>query len=141
IAEFPDLIRVVDAGSAFAAIDRITHQGVGTKVDREDCHFGVFRKMREQYLAQRAAGGASYQPARNTITNPAAGSLGSYGADANPIQDATTREVAALFDSLYSLMLRMLGYAFTGSDLASRQLLARMAIALMVTVVRPLGEA
>ena len=56
--------------------------------------------------------------------------------------DPTTLEGAKLFDSLYSLMLRMLGYTFTPSgDPALRRTFGQSAIIMMATVLKPLGEA
>jgi Ferritin-like len=143
LVDFPDLIRVVDLSSAKAAIERITHQGEGNKTDREDCHFGIFRGILKEYCALFPEEGSTPGPARTVVSNPVVDPSESYGArDARPITGTPAREMAALFDSLYSLMLRMLGHAFTGIGASiDRRAIAQLAIAMMVSVLRPLGEA
>jgi hypothetical protein len=143
LVDFPDLVRVVDLPSAKAAIEQLTHQGEGNKTDRQDCHFGIFRRIQQEYREVFPNHDATTGPARAVMSNPVVEPSQSYGApDANPITGRAARESAALFDSLYSLMLRMLGHAFTGigSD-AERRSIAQLAIAMMVSILRPLGEA
>jgi Ferritin-like len=143
LVDFPDLVRVVDLPSAQAAIQQLTHQGEGNKTDREDCHFGIFRRIQKEYRAVFTDHDTASGPARAVMSNPVVEPSQSYGApDARPITGSTARKTAALFDSLYSLMLRMLGHAFTGvgSD-AERRTIAQMAIAMMVSVMRPVGQA
>jgi hypothetical protein len=143
IVDFPDIVKVVDEVSALIAVDRITRQGEGTSLDRTDCHFGVFAAILAAYEQERRLVGDTFQPARRALSNPAAAPLGSYGApDANLLTEETTLRVAKLFDSIYSLMLRMLGHAFTGSgDESARHMFSQTAFAAMTTVVKPLGEA
>jgi hypothetical protein len=66
-----------------------------------------------------------------------------YGANANPIDDPLAAQVAALFDSVYSLMLRMLAWSFefdaAGLEEQLKQFCA-VAIDLMPRVLLPLGE-
>jgi hypothetical protein len=141
LVDFPDIVRVVDLDSARKAIHLITHQGEGNETDRADCHFGIFVKLRGDLLEQHKRN-PEFSPAHPTILNPAVDTSEGYGAPhATRIENNHTRRVANLFDALYSLMLRMLGYTFTpcgSSEL--RQLLGQSAIVLMATVLKPLGE-
>jgi len=141
LVDFPDIVRVVDLDSARKAIHLITHQGEGNETDRADCHFGIFVKLRGDLLEQQKRN-PEFSPAHPTILNPAVDTSEGYGAPhATRIENNHTRRVASLFDGLYSLMLRMLGYTFTpcgSSEL--RQMLGQSAIMLMATVLKPLGE-
>jgi hypothetical protein len=106
---FPDLVAVVDRDSAIAAIEEITHQGEGRAQDREDSHFGVFVGMLKEILDAKSG---DFSPARPAMRNPSARMERSYGAKSNPIGNPLAAQVAALFDSVYSLMLRILAWSF-----------------------------
>jgi hypothetical protein len=142
LVDFPDIVRIVDVGSARKAVQLITHQGEGTDIDRSDCHFGIFLKLLEG-LKEQQRHNPQFSPAYPCITNPAVNTSPEYGApDATLIQNNYSREVAKLFDSLYSLMLRMLGYTFSPCGSADlRAAFGQSAILMMVTVLKPLGEA
>jgi hypothetical protein len=144
LVDFPDILKIVDKASAVEAIRRITHQGEGTVRDRLDCHFGMFTKVLREFEAEQTASGKKFQPARNTIKNPVAKYRGDYGAPTgNIIEDEYTRRVSDLFDNVYVLMLRLLTYVFSNST-AEAALLKRfstISVALMPTVILPLGEA
>jgi hypothetical protein len=147
LVDFPDIVKVHDRKSAEAAINNITHQGEGTDRDRVDCHFGIFHKiLADLELEEKESRHRKelFLPARNVIENPAAQNRGDYGApEAKQIEDPYTRNVAELFDSVYSMMLRMLSYV-SGSntgDIAFLQRFASFAIAAMPSVILPLGEA
>jgi hypothetical protein len=144
LADFPDIVKVVDLKSAHEAIVRITHQGEGTVVDRTDCHFGMFTNVLRELEAEQAASGDGFAPARNTIENPVAHYRADYGAlKGNVIENEYTREVAELFDDVYVLMLRILSYVFSNStgDVELLRKFSRIAITMMPTVILPLGEA
>lgn len=142
LIDFPDIVRVVDVDSARRAIHLITHQGEGNETDRTDCHFGIFMMIREA-LQKEHARNPNFSPAHPTIVNPAVDTSEEYGAPhATHIQNRHTRQVATLFDGLYSLMLRMLSYTFTPCGSAGlRHTLGQSAIVMMATVLKPLGEA
>ena len=142
LVHFPDLIPVVDRASAIKAIEEITEQGEGTNRDREDSHFGAFVAMMKELLDSRARG-SGFSPARPAMRNPSAVLERGYGADSNPIDDSLSGQVAALFDSVYSLMLRMLAWSFEFDSAGVEEQLKKfcsVAIDLMPRVLLPMGE-
>lgn len=142
LVHFPDLVAVVDRASAKKAIEEITEQGEGTNRDRHDSHFGAFVTILKELL-DSGAQGAGFSPARPAMRNPSAALERGYGANANPIDDPLAAQVAALFDSAYSLMLRMLAWGFEFDAAGAEQELTdfcSVAIDLMPRVLLPLGE-
>ncbi len=142
LVHFPDLVEVNDRASAVKAIHTITEQGEGTSRDRDDSHFGAFVAILKELLESRAQG-SNFSPARPAMTNPSAGLALGYGADANPIDDPLAARLAGLFDSVYSLMLRMLAWSFEFDAAGNEPQLkcfCSTAIDLMPRVLLPLGE-
>jgi hypothetical protein len=142
LVHFPDLVAVVDRASAIKAIEEITEQGEGTKHDRDDSHYGAFVAILKDLLDSREQG-SGFSPARPAMSNPSAGVQRGYGAEANPIEDPLAVRVAGLFDSTYSLMLRMLAWGFEFDAKGVEQQLKNFcatAIDLMPRVLLPLGE-
>lgn len=142
LVHFPDLVPVVDRASAIRAIEEITEQGEGTKKDRDDSHYGAFVAMLNDLLDSQASG-SGFSPARPAMRNPSALAETNYGASANPIEDKLAARVAALFDSSYSLMLRMLAWSFEFDSAGNDQQLKEFCTAtidLMPRVLLPLGE-
>lgn len=142
LVHFPDLVAVHDRPSALKALEEITEQGEGRVHHRENSHFEAFVIILKDLQAS-GKHGSSFSPARPAMSNPCAALEPGYGANSNPIDDPLSAQVAALFDSVYSLMLRMLAWSFefdaTGVE---RQLRAfcSAAIDLMPRVILPLGE-
>jgi hypothetical protein len=142
LVHFPDLVPVVDRASAIKAIETISEQGEGTKHDRHDSHFGAFVAILKELTASRASG-SGFSPARPAMENPSAGFEAGYGAEANPIGDELAAQVAALFDSVYSLMLRMLAWSFEFDSAGVEGQLKKFCtttIDIMPRVLLPLGE-
>jgi hypothetical protein len=142
LVHFPDLVPVIDRASALKAIGEITEQGEGTQRDRKDSHFGAFVAILKELLDSRARG-SDFSPARPAMRNPSATSVRGYGANSNPIGDLLAGQVAALFDSVYSLMLRMLAWSFEFDSTRFEDQLKKfcsVAIDLMPRVLLPLGE-
>jgi len=135
LAHFPDIVKVYDTASARLAIGRIVEQGEGAPEDRVDCHYGIFRQIRDEWTSLPTFP----DPARPALTNPEL-----EGSPQSPrrLSDLRARRAADLFDDVYGLMLRMLAYTFTNSsaDAETRRLFAHQAIELMVAVIKPLGE-
>jgi len=142
LVHFPDLVPVVDRASAIRAIHEITEQGEGNNRDRDDSHFGAFVAILRELLDTKAQG-SSFSPSRPVMHNPSAALERGYGANSNPIDDLLAARVAAFFDSVYSLMLRMLAWSFEfDSEGVEDQLkkFCSLAIDLMPRVLLPLGE-
>jgi hypothetical protein len=144
LIDFPDIVKVVDRGSATEAINRITHQGEGTAADRADCHFGMFTTVLRELEAVETGAGGNFHPARLCIKNPITEARGDYlSLKGSIIEDTYTQQVSDLFDDIYMLMMRMLSYVFSNAsgDAGTVKRFAAIAIGLMPTVVLPLGEA
>ena len=142
LVQFTDLVPVRDTASALQAIAMITDEGEGVRADRTDCHFGMFRAVLDAFRVETTRGGAAFQPVRPVMSNPVADTRAGYGAAAHPITAPLTRETAELFDAVYALMLRALVFAFGpagGAGEAHRA--AQVALELMTSVIRPLGDA
>jgi hypothetical protein len=142
LIHFPTIVSVTDLASAVKAIETITHQGEGTRIDRDDSHFGAFVAMLKELLDSKSRG-AAFSPARPAMVNPSSGLGLGYGASANAIDDLRAQQVAGLFDSAYSLMLRMLTWSFqvenSGVEAQVKEFCA-VAIDFMPRVILPLGE-
>jgi ferritin-like protein len=143
---FPDLVAVTDRKSALEAIDEITDQGEGRKGHRENSHFMAFVTILKDLL-ETGNGRSQFAPARPAMVNPSAGSVQGYGAKANPIGNPAAAKVAGLFDSAYSLMLRMLAWSFefdaNSEDPKVDEQLKKFcttAIDFMPRVLLPIGE-
>jgi hypothetical protein len=145
---FPDIVRVVDRVSARRAIHAIKLQGEGAPLARDDCHFGIFRTLQHELRASKEPLGGFARPcAGNPVTRvrpdqttgPARPGVHTVTVITHPISAA----LADFFDDLYVLMLRMLAHAFEPGAAADRALpdICQMAIELMVTCLKPVGEA
>jgi len=139
---FQEMVSVTDRASAIKAIETITEQGEGTFHDRDDSHFGAFVAIFKELLDSKQHG-SNFSPARPAMLNPSAARERGYGANSNPIDDLLAAQVAGLFDSAYSLMLRMLSWSFEfDSALAETQVrhFCSVAIDFMPRVLLPIGE-
>jgi hypothetical protein len=142
LVHFPDLVAVHDRASALRALEEITEQGEGRVHHRESSHFEAFVTILKDLQASGTQG-SSFSPARPAMSNPSAAPERGYGAKSNPIDDPLSAKVAALFDSAYSLMLRMLAWSFEFDAAGAEQQLKTFcsaAIDLMPRVILPLGE-
>ncbi len=145
--DFPDLVAVVDVASAVEAIGRITSEGEGTATDRVDCHYGVFRSLRDDYLrvsADALGSNLTFNPVRSAIDNPVTPRASAQRREgANVLSDRSAIAVADLFDAVYQLMLGLLVWVFDSAteDSAARRLFSRQALNSMTSVLKPLGEA
>lgn len=149
LIDFYDILAVTDRESAIAAIHRITEQGEGTQWDREDSHFGVFRHIRAQL------DGLDFTPAFPVADNPyvtrsmrqilveTSGAFSGAGPVVTPILTAAASHAIDLFNDVYVAMLQALAHIFSSSSgsAGARRQIARDALELMITVIKPLGEA
>ena len=149
LVDFPNLVPVKDRSSASAAIVMITEQGEGTPGDREDSHFDVFRDMLEKVRAHpgtaaRPVAENPYVKARRDQIAPHTPALfDKHGIRMTPITDQTAILAVDLFDDVYVSMLQTLAYVFSNAsrDREHLKTFASTALNLMMTVIRPLGEA
>ena len=101
--------------------------------------------IHEEYeqLTQRAkADGRVFEPFRKMLTNPVTRVCGPSDG-LNRIADASSRELAEIFNSVYELMLMMLArfFAHGGETEEQLRLLSRGTLRMMASGLRPLGEA
>lgn len=137
LADFPDLVQVVDRASAIEAIRRVQHQGEGIKTDREDSHFGIFYEMLADLQAILREE-PSFDPAFPALDNPTTRAR----SGANLVTDAATRDVMAIFNDLYVLAMRLLGWVFGPGAPHHEQTkaFARAGVGMMPVILKPLGE-
>jgi Ferritin-like len=138
LADFPDLVRVVDRESALLGVARIQAQGEGSPKDREDCHFGLFCDLADE-LAASPFNEPGLPAAHPTVDNPCVRPT----TGGTRIVEPATAAAMRLFDSVYAAMLRLLGWVFGPAEPehAFTQRAARAGIAAMPIVIKPLGEA
>ena len=150
---FNDIVKVTDHASAQKAIHTITEQGEGTTkgknmpADQVDCHYGLFVSIDDDLckaIEDAKRKGGKFVPSRPCISNPVpAFDSGEAPAGANRITNPFGNDVSALFDNVYSLMLRILQYVFQSGPLPGQmeRQLANTSIQMMTRVLKPLGEA
>jgi len=146
VCHFNEIVKVIDRKTANSAIETIMEQGEGNSNDQMDCHYGLFVKMDQELdeMLGDTKNKTGFIPSRDTIHNPITSiQKGKGPADAHPITDPYTNDVAVLFDNVYSLMLRILQYVFQSGPLPGhmQSTLADIAIQIMTRALKPLGEA
>jgi hypothetical protein len=138
---WPQLIAVTDLTSASAAVEEIIEQGEGARGDWRQAHYGRFLALWQEYHELRDRD-ASFEPTRPVL---AAYSRQPFDS-ATPVPIITeprTHHVAELAAVAYELVLQTLTRFFTHTDETDEQLatLVRVALGLMVGVLRPLATA
>ncbi len=136
---WPELISVTDADSAQRAIDEILEQGEGPRGDWRDAHFGQFVSILDEYLEMRQAN-PDFDPVRPAMA--ANVRLPERDTDIPLIGDPLTARVADLFNVAYEILLLTLERYFAHTEETDAQLkvLADATIALMLGVLKPLGD-
>lgn len=135
---WPQLIKVTDLPTAHAAVDTIVEQGEGVRGNWQTAHFGKFLGVLEEYLAIRGAD-PSFEPARPVLV----GTVRDWpGRDVPLIDDPTTARVVDLFDVVTEIVLLALTryFAATEETDAERKQLAELAVGLMFSGIKSLGE-
>ena len=135
---WPELVAVTDLRSAHAAIDTIVEQGEGVQGEWRTAHFGRFLDVFEEYLTLCRAD-PSFQPARPVLP----GVVRPRGhIDLPVIGDPVTARVADLFDVVNEIVVLALTRFFAAADETAeqRKALADLAVSLMFTSIRPLGQ-
>lgn len=137
LADFPDLIPVIDRRSARNAIARIREQGEGRLGNHDDCHFSIFRNLRAALDAEQKAD-PSFAPAHAVVPNPTHRPY----PGAKVVTDPSARRLMELFNDIYGLAMRVLAWIFgnVGPTTPHSRLFARFGIVVMPVVLRPLGE-
>lgn len=141
--DFPEIVKVTDLETALKGIDKIVEQGEGNNSDDENCHYGIFKSILENYIKEKECSGASFQPVRNVISNPIVHLKAELAVkNGSFIVDTYTAEIADIFDDLYNLMLRVLQFAFSFSfsNPEDRKKLLKFSIAMMPMLIKPLGD-
>ena len=134
-----ELVCVTDLASAKRAIEEILEQGEGPRGEWRDAHFGQFVKILDEYQ-QLSAANPDFNPVRPVM----AASVRQHERDAEHpvISDPLTARVTDLFNVGYEILLQIFErfFAHTEESDAQLQVLADTTIALMVRVIKPLGD-
>jgi hypothetical protein len=136
---WPELVPVTDLASAHRAIDTILEQGEGARGHWQNAHFGQFVRILDEYRQLKAAN-PDFEPARPVLF---ATVRPSQHDDTVPrITEPGTSRCTDLFNVGYEVLLQMLHRYFAHTEETDAQLatLSSTAIALMVGVLKPLGD-
>jgi hypothetical protein len=132
-------VPVTDLASVKRALETVVEQGEGARGDWTHAHFGQFAAMRAEYQALKAAD-PGFEPARPctpTYVRPP------VDVEAEVLcGEPTTARVADIFNVGYEVLLQILARYFGhGHETAEEaQALADAAVALMYTVIKPVGQ-
>jgi CDGSH-type Zn-finger protein/truncated hemoglobin YjbI len=136
---WPELVCVTDLVSARRAIEEILEQGEGPRGVWRDAHFGQFVNILDEYQQLRAAN-PDFDPVRPVL----AANVRQHERDADHpvISDPLTARVTDLFNVSYEILLQIFERFFAHTEESDDQLqvLADATIALMVRVIKPLGD-
>jgi hypothetical protein len=136
---WPDMLPVTDVESACVALDTIVEQGEGARGEWRDAHFGRFHAVLEEFLALKAER-PDFDPARPAVaafTRPPADVP-----EALLISVKSTGMVADLFNASYQALLQLIIRFFLHTEESEKELnvLADVAVGMMINVLRPLGR-
>jgi CDGSH-type Zn-finger protein/truncated hemoglobin YjbI len=136
---WPELVAVTDLASAQRAIDEIVEQGEGPRGAWQNAHFGQFVAILDEFEQLRKANRA-FDPARPVIAANVRPSERDPGCLL--VTDPTAKRVMDLFNVCYEILLLAFQRFFAHTEESDAQLaaLADATVALMVRVVKPLGD-
>jgi len=136
---WPELVAVTDVASAQRAIDEILEQGEGPRGAWQDAHFGQFVAILDEFGQLREANPA-FEPARPVIAANVRPS--ERDPDCLLVTDPTAKRVMDLFNVCYEILLLAFQRFFAHTEETDDQLgvLADATVALMIRVIRPLGD-
>jgi hypothetical protein len=139
LLRWPELVTVTDLASAQNAIDEILEQGEGLRGAWQNAHFGQFVAILDEF-EQLSAANPAFDPARPVIAANVRPS--ERDPDCLLITDPTARRVMDLFNVCYEILLLVLQRFFAHTEETDAQLavLADAAVALMIQVIKPLGD-
>jgi CDGSH-type Zn-finger protein/truncated hemoglobin YjbI len=134
-----ELVAVTDLASAQKAIDTILEQGEGARGHWERAHFGQFVQILDEYRELRAAN-AEFDPVRPVMfatVRPC-----EHDETVPRIGERLTSRVGDLFNVSYEILLQIFERYFAHTEETDEQLgtLAQATIALMIRVLKPLGN-
>ncbi len=136
---WPELVCVTDLASARRAIEEILEQGEGPRGVWRDAHFGQFVNILDEYQ-QLCAANPQFDPVRPVL----AANVRQHERDAEypVISDPLTARVTDLFNVSYEILLQIFERFFAHTEESDGQLevLAGATIALMLRVIKPLGD-
>lgn len=135
---WPELIPVTDLASAQRAVDEILEQGEGPRGEWQNAHFGQFVSILDEYQTMREAN-PDFDPVRPVM---AANVRPIEHADVPLVTDPLTAECMDLFNVGYEILLQALERYFAHTEETDDQLetLAELTLALMFSVIKPLGD-
>jgi CDGSH-type Zn-finger protein/truncated hemoglobin YjbI len=136
---WPELVAVTDLASAYRAIEEILEQGEGPRGHWRNAHFGQFVNILDEYQ-QLGAANPGFDPVRPVI----AANVRPHERDINVpiISDPLSARVTDLFNVVYEILLQIFERFFAHTEETDPQLkaLADATIALMLRVIKPLGD-
>jgi CDGSH-type Zn-finger protein/truncated hemoglobin YjbI len=136
---FSELVSVTDLASAQKAIDTILEQGEGARGHWEHAHFGQFVQTLDEYREMVAAN-PTFDPVRPVMF--ATVRRCEHDDTVPLITERVTSRCGDLFNVSYEILLEIFERYFAHTEETDDQLgtLAGATIALMVRVLRPLGN-
>ena len=136
---WPELVPVTDLGSAQKAIDTILEQGEGPRGHWEDAHFGQFVRILDEYrqMKEDNPGFEAVRPVMHAKVRP-----GERDEGFPLISDPITSRCTDLFNVAYEVLLQLFERYFAHTEESDAQLgtLADATLALMLRVIKPLGD-
>jgi CDGSH-type Zn-finger protein/truncated hemoglobin YjbI len=136
---WPELVSVTDLGSAQKAIETILEQGEGCRGGWEDAHFGQFVQILDEYRQMREdkPGFEPVRPVMHAKVRP-----GERDEGFPLIGDPITARCTDLFNVGYEVLLQIFSRYFAHTEESDAQLgtLAGASLALMLRVLKPLGD-
>src|SRR5215470_10824003 len=136
---WPELVAVTGLASACAAIEEILEQGEGPRGHWRNAHFGQFVNILDEYQQLREAN-PGFDPVRPVLAANVRPPERDTGVPI--IDDPLTARVTDLFNVAYEILLQIFERLFAHTEETDAQLttLADATIALMLRVIKPLGD-
>jgi CDGSH-type Zn-finger protein/truncated hemoglobin YjbI/ferredoxin len=136
---WPELVAVTDVASAQRAVDEILEQGEGPRGAWQNAHFGQFVAILDEFEQLRQANRA-FDPVRPVIAANVRPSERDPGCAL--VTDPAAKRVMDLFNVCYEILLLAFQRFFAHTEESDAQLavLADATVALMIQVIKPLGD-
>jgi hypothetical protein len=136
---WPQLVPISDLAGANAAIEAIVEQGEGPRGDWRQAHFGRFKNVLDEFLAERQADPA-FEPARPVAA--ATVRPGERDSGGLLITDPVTAKIADLSNVVYEVLLQLLYRLLSRIDESNAETatLADVAVGLMANGIEPLAK-